>query len=107
MITVSVLNWTRCFIQDLKTAHDTSEGWLAALVDAVGIVDIFRAIDGESDKEAVPREEFTPGFVQQRAVGLEGVVDSLPFSISSAAIPGRARKMECPAMLVRRPARQS
>ena len=49
----------------------------AALVHALGIVDLRRAIHGEADQEAVLREEGRPGLVEERAVGLDGVLDDL------------------------------
>jgi len=61
-----------------QAAHDPVEGGLAALVDATGVVHRARSVDGQPDEEAVVVEEARPVGVDQRAVGLDGVDDSLP-----------------------------
>ena len=52
-------------------------GGLAALVHAVGVVDVRRTVHGQPDEEAVLAEEGAPLLVIERAVGLDGVLDLL------------------------------
>ena len=49
----------------------------AALVHALGVVDVRRTIHGEADQEPVLGEESRPLLVEQRAVRLDGVLDDL------------------------------
>ena len=49
----------------------------AALGDAVLVVDLLRAVDGEPHEEAVLLQEPRPVLVEQRAVGLQVVLDPL------------------------------
>src|SRR5207244_880849 len=59
-----------------ETANDTVEGGLPTFVDAVCVVHLARAVDGDADQEVVLLEERSPGVVEQRAVALRGVEDS-------------------------------
>ena len=58
-------------------AHHQVEGALAAAVDAVGVVQLARAVDAQADQEVVLLEERAPVVVEQQAVGLEGVLHGL------------------------------
>ncbi len=63
--------------QEAPAAHHQVEGALAAAVDAVGVVQLARAVDAQADQEVVLLEEHAPVVVEQQAVGLEGVLHRL------------------------------
>jgi len=63
-------------LQHLAPAHDALKGRLAALVDAVGVVQFTRPVHAEADEEVVLLEELRPVVVEQHSVGLEAVVDA-------------------------------
>jgi hypothetical protein len=65
------------FLKEGEPTHDLVERTRAALVDAVGVVELLRAVDREPDQEVVLFEEGGPLVVEQRAVGLDGVVGAL------------------------------
>ncbi len=65
------------FLQPLGGGEDAVERGLAPLGHAVGVVQVFRAVDAEADEEMVLAEEAAPGVVQQDAVGLQAVEDPL------------------------------
>ena len=69
------------FAEDVEAADDLLVGVAAFLVDAVGVVQVFRAVDGEPDEEIVFREEFAPLVVEQGAVGLECGADLLAVGV--------------------------
>ena len=48
---------------------------LSLFIDAVGIVEFGRAVDAQADEELIFDQEFAPRVVEQRAVGLEGIMD--------------------------------
>lgn len=55
--------------------QDPLEGAVSALVHAVGIVKLFRAIHAQADEEVVLFEEPAPFVVEKDAICLEGVLD--------------------------------
>ena len=63
-------------LQNIKPAHHLGMRRLAALVHAVGIVNLRGPVDRDADEKAVPRQKLAPLVVEQRAVGLECVLDS-------------------------------
>ena len=58
-------------------AHHLVEAALAALVDAVGVVDLARPVDREPDEEVVLLQELAPLVVELRPVRLDRVGDRL------------------------------
>jgi len=68
-------------LEKAQAAHHARVRWLAAFVHAIGVVNIFRPVDGESDEKLVARQKLAPCIVEQRAVGLECIVDSLAVCI--------------------------
>ena len=64
-------------LQRGEAGHDPVEGRLAAPVDAVGVVELARAVDGDPHQEVVLPEELRPVVVEQRGVGLQGVAHHL------------------------------
>ena len=60
-------------LEQLESGHHSVEGGLAALVDAVGVVELARAINAETDKEIVFPEKPTPFRVEAGSVGLDCV----------------------------------
>ena len=67
--------------KNIQTAHHPVEGREAALVLAVLVVNILGAVQGYSHKEIVLAEEPRPFPVEERAVGLDGVVDDFAIGI--------------------------
>jgi hypothetical protein len=65
-------------VQAPPAAHHFVERPSPALVHAIGIVQILRAVHGETDEHLVLLEEGAPRVVQHRAVGLDGVSNLLP-----------------------------
>ena len=64
----------------------------ATLVDALGVVDVRRAVHGEADEEAVLGEEGRPGLVEERPVRLDGVLDDLAGPTVALTSSRRPRK---------------
>ena len=64
-------------VQTPPAAHHIVERSLAALVHAIGVVQLARAVHAQADEDLVLLEEGAPGVVQLRAVGLDGVGDLL------------------------------
>jgi len=60
-------------VQRLIPTHHIVERSLAALVDAIRIVKLARAVDAQADQDVVPLQEGAPRVVQPGAVGLERV----------------------------------
>ena len=69
------------FMEYFDAAHDAVEGGTLAFVDAVVVVIFFGTVDRNADQEFVYGEEFTPLVVEERAVGLEGIVDRFSVGI--------------------------
>ena len=63
--------------QNIQSVHHPVEGREPALVLAVLVMNIIGAVQGYSHKEIVLAEEPRPFPVEERAVGLDGVVDDL------------------------------
>ena len=59
------------------TLHDPVEGSLPAAVNPVGVVDLARAIDAQTDQKIVFLEEGPPVVIEKNAIGLKGVLDYL------------------------------
>ena len=64
-------------MQHLRRGVDGVERRRAALGDPVLVVDLLRAVDGQAHEEAVLLQEARPVLVEQRAVGLQVVLDPL------------------------------
>ena len=94
--------------QVVEPAHHLVERALAALVHAVGVVQLARAVDREPDEEVVLLEERRPLLVDQRPVRLDRVRGPLAGLqvLARRARPsgGRSRR---PSASARRPARRS
>ena len=60
------------------------------------VVQMLGAVDAQADVEAVFLEELAPGFVQQHAVGLEIVLDAVPFGVLSVRVRTTLRKKSRP-----------
>ena len=56
--------------------HPLGRG-VSPLVDPVAVMELRRPVDADADQEAMLGEQLAPGIVQQRAVGLDGVLDLL------------------------------
>ncbi len=56
--------------------QDALEGGRPALVAAIQIMRFTRTVEADPDQEAILGEELAPRIVQQRAVGLQGVLGS-------------------------------
>ena len=51
-------------------AHHALEGWLPALIHAVGVVKLTRAIEADAEQKLVLPEEATPFLIQRDSIGL-------------------------------------
>jgi hypothetical protein len=71
------VEWHAEAMQEFGGVEDFLEGGMAALGDAVVIMDFARAIDAQSDQETVFFEKGAPFLVEQGAIGLEIVFDAL------------------------------
>jgi hypothetical protein len=67
--------------EQLDTAHHLVESGRASFVLTVFVVYLSWAVDGYSHQETMLPEEIRPFFIQQHAVGLDGVVYLLPVRI--------------------------
>ena len=63
------------FLQQFNAAHHLVEGGIAALVDAIEIVNIPRAIEADTNQEVVFGKELTPFVVQRDGIGLECIIN--------------------------------
>ena len=61
--------------------HHPLEGRLAALRHTKGVVDLLRSVERDAHQKVVPCEEVAPRLVDQRAVGLQRVLDPLAVGI--------------------------
>ena len=64
-------------LEPVQPGDDAVERRLAALVDAVGVVEFARAVDRDADQEVLCGEELRPLVVDEGAVGLDRVLDDL------------------------------
>ena len=62
-------------LQQPEASQHPVKGWPAPLVHPVGIVQLAGTVDANADEEAVLAEELAPFVVQERAVGLQGVLE--------------------------------
>ena len=62
-------------LQQPQASHHPVKGWLAALVHPVGIMQLPGPVDTDADEKIVLAEELAPVVVQERAVGLHGVLE--------------------------------
>ena len=94
--------------QVLEPAHHLVEGALAALVHAVGVVQLARPVDRDPDEEVVLLEERRPLLVEQRPVRLDRVARRAGRAAGTArrARPSGGRS-RAPSASARRPARRS
>jgi hypothetical protein len=65
-------------LQRVQTGNHPIEGRLSALVDAVPVVQLARAIDRDADEEVALCQEGGPLVVDQRGIRLQRVEDPLP-----------------------------
>ena len=64
-------------LESLHAAHDPLEGAVALFVVTVFVVDFLRAVERKSDQPIVLMKELAPVVVEQDAIGLEGVGDTV------------------------------
>jgi hypothetical protein len=69
------------FLEQVQPAHDRVECRVLLLIYPVFVVQLSRAVDRQSDEEAVLCEELAPLIIKQRAVGLKGVGDRLALRV--------------------------
>ena len=69
------------FAQHIEPAHDVRVRVAAFFIDAVGIVQVLGAVDGEPDQKFVCCEKCAPFVVEQGAVGLECGADALAVGV--------------------------
>ena len=66
--------------RSVATWQTLVEGRLAALAPSELVVEVFGAVDAQAHQKVVFLEELAPRIVQQRAVGLEVVLDAFPLA---------------------------
>ena len=71
----STLNCTPCFLQQPRGGLNAIEHGAASAVMAVHVMELFGAVDAESDQDVVLGEEGGPLVIQQDAVGLDRALD--------------------------------
>jgi hypothetical protein len=76
--------------EELDALLHAVEGGLAPLRAAEGVVDVARPVERESHQEAVLGKEGAPPLVDQRAVGLERILDALAVGIAPLELQGAA-----------------
>ena len=62
-------------LQQLHASHHRLERWASLPIAAVEVVRLGRSVERDAHQPAVFAEEFAPRIVQERAVGLDAVVD--------------------------------
>ena len=107
-IVVSAFHSTPAVAQVLEAAHHLVERALAALVHAVGVVQLARPVDRDPDEEVVLPEERRPLLVEQRR---RSSGSCRPRAARAAGTGRRARpsggRTRGPSASARRPARRS
>ncbi len=94
-------------LEQPQPAHDVVEGGLAALVDAVAVVERARPVDGDPDEVLVLGQERRPLVVDARPVGLDRVLERHPRPpVPLLELARRAGRSPGPSAWVRRPARR-
>ena len=88
---VSVLNSTPLRFRRFHAAHHFVERRLAALVHAIGVVQLARAIDGNADQKFVFSEKRSPVIVEQHAIRLERVLNAFAVRIFLLDAPRAAK----------------
>lgn len=81
-------------LQQREAGHDFVECRLPAFVDAVGIVQVSRPVDAQSDEKFVFCEKFAPLVVEQRAVGLKRVFDRAALGVASLEFNDVTKKVQ-------------
>jgi hypothetical protein len=66
--------------QQPPAAHHLRKAARPALVHAIGIMQLSRPINANANEKIVLLKELTPGIIQQRAIGLQGIVNLHPWS---------------------------
>src|SRR6185312_4046074 len=74
--------------------EDSVEGGLPAFVDAVDVVQLAGAVDGEADEEMIGGEELGPFVVEENAVGLENVGDGAAVGVFLLELEGAAEEVD-------------
>jgi len=85
--------------EDVKAADDPVIGRLAALIDAVGVVQRPRAVDRDPDEEVLLAQERAPVVVQERAVVWIVLSTRWPGLAYSRSISIERRKKSSPIMV--------
>ena len=68
-------------LQEADATHDALEGGLAPTGEAVVVVELLGAVDGDADEPVVAPEEGAPLVGEEGAVGLEAVVDEVALGV--------------------------
>ena len=87
-----MLNLTVVPAQVVEAAHHLIECALSAFRDAIGVVQLFRAIDAQPDQHVVLFEERGPLVVDQDAIGLKRCIHLLAWAVGAS---GRTRRIVC------------
>ena len=69
------------FLEETDAAHHAIKRGLATLVDTIRVMQLSGAIDGNSDEEVLLCKEISPLIIQQNAIGLKCVFNSLSIGI--------------------------
>ena len=83
MVGVVVVHHAHCvplhavLLQQAYAAHHLMKGRLASASTAIGIVKLLRPVDGDADEPVVLTKKLAPLVGEQRAVGLQAVVDDV------------------------------
>ena len=61
--------------------HHRLERRLAFLIHPISVMQMFRPVDREADQKIMPLKKPAPLVIQQRPIGLKGILDRLPIRI--------------------------
>ena len=77
-------------LEQLDRPHPARKGRLPALRHAEGVVNILRTVERDAHQKVVRGEKVAPRLVDQRAVGLERILDALAVGIAPLELQGAA-----------------
>lgn len=80
--------------EERQAAHHVIEGVATLLVDAIAIIHLPRAVDAQTNEKVLLAQELAPFVVEQRAVGLQRVVNLLPAGVLPLKRNGLAKEID-------------
>lgn len=81
-------------LEEFQGAHHAIEAGLPRFVDAIAVMQMARAIHGKAHQELAFGKKLTPLVVEQDAVGLQGIRNSLAAGVMLLKLYSPAKKID-------------